>query len=110
MTGLPIFEIHESHEDDWLRLSLVGELDRFSTPALEERLARLRVAKSPVRLNLSKLEFIDSTGIHLLIQTIGDARIKRWRVRIEPDISPPVMRLLRLVHLDRFALSADADV
>lgn len=105
MTGPQSFEIHEHRSEDWLQLSLLGELDRFSTPLLESRLASLRATKSPVRLNLSKLEFIDSTGIHLLIQTIGDARMKRWSFEIERDVSPPVMRLLKLVHLDQFALS-----
>ncbi len=104
MTGPSAFEIHESRNAEWLRLTLTGELDRFSTPLLEDRLASLRATRSAVRLDLSRLEFIDSTGIHLLVQTIGDARMKGWAFQIEPDISPPVLRLLRLVHLDRFAL------
>src|SRR5437868_2491905 len=109
MTGPATFEIHESYSGQWLRLTLTGELDRFSTPVLEDRLARLRVARSPVRLNLSKLAFIDSTGIHLLIQTIGDARMKGWDFALDRDISKPVLRLLKLVHLDHFALSGDGD-
>ena len=109
MTGPSVFEIHESKNAEGLRLTLTGELDRFSAPLLENRLARLRVTRSPVALNLSRLEFIDSTGIHLLIQTIGDARMKGWPFRIDPDISPPVLRLLRLVHLDHFALDGDGD-
>lgn len=99
----PGFEIHEGHSDGCLRLTLTGELDLSSAPTLEDRLAPLRARKSPVRLDLSSLEFIDSAGIHLLIRTIGEARMKRWAVEIEPDVAPRVMRLFRLVHLDRFA-------
>jgi anti-anti-sigma factor len=103
MTGLPpTFEIHESQLDGCLRLSLTGELDLVSTPVLEDRLTRLRAKKSPVRLDLSSLEFIDSTGLDLLIRTIGDARLRRWQLQIEPEVAPQVMRLFRLVHLDRF--------
>lgn len=109
MSGPATFEIHESSSGEWLRLTLTGELDRFSTPVLEDRLAPLRVARSPVRLDLSKLAFIDSTGIHLLIQTIGDARMKGWDFALDRDISRPVLRLLKLVHLDQFALSSDGD-
>jgi anti-anti-sigma factor len=98
----PTFAIHESRTDGWLRLSLSGELDRASAPELEDRLARLRAGRSPVRLDLSHLEFIDSAGIHLLFQTIGDAKLKGWELRIEPELSPQVLRLFRLVHLDRF--------
>jgi anti-anti-sigma factor len=103
----PTFQIAESREDGWVRLSLTGELDRFSTRELEARLASLRATRSPTRLDLSRLDFIDSTGIHLLIQTVGDARMKGWQVRIEPNVSRQVMRLLKLVHLDGFVLEAD---
>ena len=109
MTGPPSFQIEESSSGQWLRLTLTGDLDRFSTPILEARLAPLRVARAPVRLDLSKLGFIDSTGIHLLIQTIGDARMKGWDFALDRDISKPVLRLLKLVRLDQFALSADGD-
>jgi anti-anti-sigma factor len=103
MTGpRPPFEIEESHPGGVLRLTLTGELDRWSAPVLEERLARLRVLKAPVRLDLSKLDFIDSTGIRLLIQSVGDARMKGWKFQIDPDLAPQVRSLFRLVHLDRF--------
>ncbi len=109
MTGpLPPFEIHESRVDGWLRLTLTGELDLQSVPILEERLAPLRVTKSPVRLDLSKLEFIDSSGLNLLVRTVGDARIKRWQFEIEPNVSPRVMGLFKLVRLDRFILGDSA--
>lgn len=98
----PTFEIRESRQDGWLRLSLTGELDRASAPELEDRLTRLRAGRSPVQLDLSHLEFIDSAGIHLLFQAIGDAKLKGWKLQIEPELSPQVLRLFRLVHLDRF--------
>ena len=104
----PSFEIHETTGGDRLRLSLTGELDLASTPVLEDRLTRLRAVKSPVRLDLSRLRFIDSTGLHLLVRTVGDARIKGWELEIDRDVAPEVMRLFRLVHLDHFILGKDA--
>ncbi len=105
MTALPAaFEIRETSLDGRLCLSLSGELDHAAVPQLEDRLARLRAPRSPVYLDLSKLSFIDSSGIRLLIQTIGDARLKHWDVEIDPHLSPPVARLFRLVHLDHFVL------
>ncbi len=85
-----------------MRLSLTGELDRASAPILEGRLASLRVVKRPVRLDLSRLDFIDSTGIRLIVQSVGDARIKGWQFQIDRDLSAPVASVFRLVHLDRF--------
>lgn len=101
----PNLEIAESRTDTGVRLSLSGELDLASCQMLDDRLARLRVMRSPVRLNLSRLEFIDSTGIHLLIRTVGEARVKGWRLEIERDIHPQVMRMFKLVHMDRFVSS-----
>ncbi len=103
MTGpRPTFEIHESRTSGFLRLVLTGELDHFGAPILEDRLTRLRARRSPVRLDLSNLESIGSTGIRLLVQSVGDARIKGWEFQIEPDVSPKVMSVFRLVHLERF--------
>jgi anti-anti-sigma factor len=107
MTGpAPTFAIRESHTDEWLRLSLTGELDMASAPVLEARLTSLRALKSPVILDLSKLDFIDSTGLHLLIRELGEARLKHWELRIEPDVSAQVMRLFKLVHVEHLVLDA----
>lgn len=96
------FEIREHEVDGCMRLSLTGELDMMSSPVLDSRLTSLRAAKSPVRLDLSKLDFIDSTGLHLLVRTVGEARLKGWQLQIEPDVSAPVRSAFRLVRLDRF--------
>jgi anti-anti-sigma factor len=100
------FEIQESTVDGCVRLSITGELDLLSAPVLEDRLSRFRAFKSPVRLDLSKLEFIDSTGLHMLVRTVGEARIKKWPLQIDPDVSPQVRSAFRLAQLDRFI---DAD-
>jgi anti-anti-sigma factor len=99
----PYFEIREHHYHGELRLSLEGELDFASTRVLDDRLTRLRAKKRPVRLDLSKLEFIDSTGLHLLIRAVGDARTNGWELQIEPEVSHTVDRLFRLAHFDPFS-------
>jgi anti-anti-sigma factor len=71
---------------------------------LEARLASLRAPGNPVWLDLSNLDFIDSTGLHLLIRELGEARLKHWELRIEPNVSAQVMRLLKLVHVEHFVL------
>jgi anti-anti-sigma factor len=106
MTGPPArFAIDESPTDDGLRLSLTGDLDLGSAAVLEQRLASLRALKNPVWLDLSNLDFIDSTGLHLLIRELGEARLKHWKLRIEPDVSEQVMRLFKLVHVEHFVLA-----
>lgn len=99
----PYFEIHESRDEGQVRLSLEGELDLASTRTLEDRLTLLRAKRQAVRLDLSKLQFIDSTGLHLLIGAMVDAKTDGWNVVIEPDLSNTVSRLFKLVHFDPFS-------
>jgi anti-anti-sigma factor len=104
----PHFEIEETKSDGRIKLSLRGELDFASTQVPDDRLARLRGRKLPVRLDLSRLEFIDSTGLHLLVRSMGDARTDGWELQIDPEVSQTVSRLFKLVHFDPFSGAARA--
>jgi anti-anti-sigma factor len=95
------FAILEREEGDWLRLLLTGELDIASVPVLEDRLSGLRDSAIAVRLDLSRLEFIDSGGLSALIQAMNDASADGWRLQIDRDVAPQAMRLFELVALDR---------
>lgn len=103
----PYFEIEEVTNGSALRLRLLGELDLGTAPVLEERLNELRTQKRAVRLDLSTLEFIDSTGIGLLLQAVGRARQDGWQLAVDERFAPQVKRVLELVHTDRF-LASDA--
>jgi anti-sigma B factor antagonist len=103
------FQIHETEQDGWRRLQVTGELDLASAPSLQERLNQLRAEKRLVRLDLSQLEFIDSTGIHLLIRAIIDSRQDSWQLEVERDLSPQVERVLKLAHVDKLILADSAN-
>jgi anti-anti-sigma factor len=51
-------------------LTLAGELDLQSVDALNEALARLPAA-GQARLDLSRVTFIDSTGLHAIMDFAG---------------------------------------
>jgi anti-sigma B factor antagonist len=104
----PPLEIHEIHENGCVRLSLTGELDIATAPALKDRLDRLHSAKINVRLDLSKLEFMDSTWLHVLSEVINNARVDGWRVTVEPDLSPQVSRLFELTGVDHIILQQES--
>lgn len=95
------FEIDEVRDREWVRLRLTGELDLGSVPELEHRLAQLRAENQAVCLDLSGLEFMDSSGIHLLMSELGDASKDGWSLTISPDLPSQISRLFRLVNLDR---------
>jgi stage II sporulation protein AA (anti-sigma F factor antagonist) len=77
---------------------LSGELDIATAPALEKLLAWLNAATMNVRLDLSKLAFMDSTGLQLLTRAINHARAHGCQLEVEPDLSPQVRRLFDLVQ------------
>ena len=95
------FGILESQEGRCLHLRLTGELDIASVPVLEDRVSRLRASAVAVRLDLSKLDFIDSTGLHALIRAMKDASADGWQLQIDRDVAPQAMRVFELVDLDR---------
>jgi anti-sigma B factor antagonist len=91
-----------------VQLVLTGELDLAAAPALEGRLERLRAEKLPIRLDLSKLDFIDSTGIGSLLRAVTDARRNERRLEVEPELTPAVRRALKLAQLEALILGTAA--
>jgi anti-sigma B factor antagonist len=101
--------ILERHENGQLRLVLSGELDLASAPLLQDRLAQLAAAQTPVRLDLSRLEFIDSTGLHALVRATKDAQTNGWRLHIDPATTPQVKRLFEIVGLEQLIPGYDSN-
>lgn len=66
--GEPEFWVLSEHEGDGFILSIYGELDVASAPILEKQLKRLQWAgAAAIVVDLSGLDFIDSTGLHVLL-------------------------------------------
>ena len=76
-------QIEETREGTWTRLALSGELDIATAQRLRERLQQLKAAGSDVRLDLSQLQFIDSSGAHALADALAESRANHWRLEIE---------------------------
>jgi anti-sigma B factor antagonist len=53
---------------DWRVLSVAGELDMHTSPALKERLDELSVGEAPkIALDLSAVPFMDSSSLGILV-------------------------------------------
>lgn len=85
--------------DQKLRLILVGDLDVASVGTLTERLAELKAEERPIRLDLSELAFIDSSGLQALLVALSDARWTGWPVEVAAQLSPSVERAVRIVGI-----------
>jgi anti-anti-sigma factor len=89
-------------------LAVSGELDLAAAPTLEQELARVR-ERGPelIIIDLRELEFMDSTGLSVLIRAHQDAQQSGYRLGIVNG-SRQIRRLLtltgvadRLIIVDR---------
>jgi anti-anti-sigma factor len=83
--------------DGTLRLTLVGELDVAMVDHLSLRLRELRKGGYGVRLDLSGLDFIDSSGIQALIRQVAEARRDKWQLEVAGPMTDQVARTIDLV-------------
>ena len=85
---------------DGLRVAISGELDISSAPGIESRLLEVEQS-SPARLflDLRQVNFIDSTGLSMIINADGRARKEGRRLTIVSGDGVP-RRILRTVGLE----------
>lgn len=74
-----------------------------TAPELEARLEQLQAARRTVLMDLSELEFMDSTGLGIMTRAINSSRSDGWVFVIEPELAPQVRSLFRLTAVDQFA-------
>jgi len=94
--GLLIVE--QLEEGQRIRCCLAGELDLSNAGTAELMLEEALDSKRPVLIDLSRLEFLDSTGIALLVSALG--RPDAQRIRFIPSQTPGVRRVLSLTGLE----------
>lgn len=98
-----VFRLEERFEREGsLRLMLIGELDVAVIEHLSTRLRELRKGGYPVRLDLSQLQFIDSSGIQELIGEVTDARSEGWSLEVDGPMTDQVARTVDLVGARSF--------
>jgi anti-sigma B factor antagonist len=79
-------------------VALVGELDLANARTLSRAFDQAEASGASVRIDLTELEFIDSTGIAMLVaihRKLGDDRLS-----LQPSRTNAVRRVLALTGLD----------
>ena len=94
------FEITESVEPTGVHLIVSGELDVAVAGRLQNRLEELADAGEAVRLDLSRLAFIDSSGLNVIVTAHRHAQQDDWDLTIDRTLSLPVERVVQLMGLD----------
>jgi anti-sigma B factor antagonist len=100
--------VRTAKEGDTHTISLCGELDLANAGTAETALeASLAENASRVVIDMRELEFIDSTGIALLVAALGNNDGEE-KVRFIPSSAPAVTRVLELTGLSERLPLADA--
>lgn len=93
-------EIERFEEGGRLRLALNGELDLYTAPALDDALVEAEGASWPLLvIDLSELEFMDSSGLRLIVRSHARAEQSGRRVVIVNGPST-VARVFSATDLD----------
>ena len=103
----PIFGIDIVERDHTLTLKVRGELDLATAPLLKERLEEAEAAEATnVVIDLDQVEFMDSTGLHVLLARFLEHR-NGTRYSLTQG-SPQVRRLFEVAGvMDRLPFAAD---
>ncbi len=73
----------DSHSDDTLTVALAGELDMADADWVEATLAAAAAHHSRLTIDLSRLEFVDSTGLRTLLTLKQRAKILNIDLRFD---------------------------
>jgi len=96
----PSFEIRETADTDGLiRVALIGELDIAVADAVEQRLRQHREDGRPVRLDLSRLDFIDSSGVQTLVLGMKYAKKCGRELEVDRHVSASVRRMVEMMGI-----------
>jgi anti-anti-sigma factor len=87
----------ERREPECTRLIVSGELDMATVPHFQQRVGALRARKRAVRLDLSRLEFMDAAGLRAVATAVRDRRAGLSPIDVDPSFSPQVGRLVALL-------------
>jgi anti-sigma B factor antagonist len=78
------FAIEERRREGTVVLTLHGELDLASAEVVGARLDELRAAGEPVLLDLDALDFMDSSGLRLVLNAAEASDAAGWPFALTP--------------------------
>jgi anti-sigma B factor antagonist len=104
-------DVSSRFHDDHTIVTISGEIDLYTAPRLHSELAALLAEGMPARvvINMSGVEFCDSTGMNVLLSCLRRARERGGELEIA-DPKPAVRKILQVTGLDSvFTLVEDPD-
>jgi anti-sigma B factor antagonist len=79
------FEILDRRSRSGLTISIAGELDMSTAQIVSQHVdERLNDGVSELTLDLADIEFMDSSGLRLLIELSNRSQRQAWRLKLKP--------------------------
>ena len=111
MEDLVEVHIEQREGDDVVVARLTGELDISGAASAGQRIAEAVPSSARgVVVDMSQLDFIDSSGISMLFELARRVGSRRQQLRVVAPAGKPVARVLDIVEFDKAApVHADLD-
>ena len=93
----PGFAVEVTRDDSAIQVALSGELDLATLPELKAAMPAPEPGEMLI-VDLRELEFVDSSGVSMLLRLDVAARAEGWTLVVVRGI-PAVQRMLDLCHL-----------
>jgi anti-sigma B factor antagonist len=91
------FRVESERTDTVERVRVLGEMDLSVVAKVDSEMRRAEATDAAeIELDLNQLEFMDASGIHLLLDLNRRSLSNGGRLRIRPASSPQVQRVLEL--------------
>jgi anti-anti-sigma factor len=104
MASLVRVEIEQCDGDDVVVVRLTGELDISGADPTGQRIAdAVPSSARGVVVDMSELDFIDSSGVSMLFGLARRVGSRRQELRVVAPAGKPVARVLDIVEFDRAA-------
>ncbi len=88
-------------KDTYQIIRLAGLLDAFSEPTFKKALTKaVEDGPKSIVLDLSKIDFIDSSGLGSLVQLFKKVQNEQGKLQIVTN--PRVTQTMKMVHLEQF--------
>jgi anti-anti-sigma factor len=91
------FWVESERNDAVEHVKVLGEMDLSVVGELDSEMRRAEATDAAeIELDLGRLEFLDASGLRLLLELTSRSRRNGGRLRVKPASSPHVQRVLEL--------------
>jgi anti-anti-sigma factor len=91
---------------DATRLEVSGALDLATADQFTERVRSVSAGAPKVVLDLSGVDFMDSSGLAALLAAVTEIRRADRQIDVVPELGPQVARLLKITGVARILVAS----